>query len=231
MRALRITLIVVVVIGGLFVAADRVAVYIAESKAADKIKSSQGLTSTPNVSIKDFPFLTQVARKDLGEVDVDVDGVTTNAGSGETVRVTKLHAVLHDVHISNNFSSATADRATGSAHISYQDLSAAAGSGITVGYAGKDGAGQNEVKLSGSVLGFTLTATSTIAIVNGDTIRLHAETIPGGNLPGWEEQVRRRTDVDRKINGLPNGLHLEKIEVTPSGIDVSVTGTNVALTS
>lgn len=129
MRALRITLIVVVILGGLFVAADRIAVYIAESKAADKIKSSQGLTTTPNVSIKGFPFLTQVAGKELDEVDVGVDGLTTATGDGRSVRVTELDAKLHNVRISGSFSSASADRATGSAHISYADLSQAAGPG------------------------------------------------------------------------------------------------------
>ncbi|GAA3371947.1 hypothetical protein GCM10017744_101550 [Streptomyces antimycoticus] len=112
MRALRITLIVVVILGGLFVAADRIAVYIAESKAADKIKSSQGLTTTPNVSIKGFPFLTQVAGKELDEVDVGVDGLTTATGDGRSVRVTELDAKLHNVRISGSFSSASADRAT-----------------------------------------------------------------------------------------------------------------------
>ncbi|MEK8171442.1 hypothetical protein NKH77_24475 [Streptomyces sp. M19] len=41
-RALRTTLIVVVVLGGLFVGADRLALHFAESEVADKIKSTQG---------------------------------------------------------------------------------------------------------------------------------------------------------------------------------------------
>ncbi|MET7904322.1 DUF2993 domain-containing protein [Streptomyces sp. NPDC005336] len=227
MRALRITLILVVILGGLFVAADRIAVYLAESKAADRIKSSQGLTSTPHVSIKGFPFLTQIAGKELDEVDVGVDGLTTDTGGGRSVRVTELDAQLHNVRISGNFSSATADRATGSAHISYADLSQAAGPGVTVGY---DPAGGNQVKITGNLLGFNLSARSKVTIVNGDTIRMHAETIPGGSIPQWEEKVRERTDVDRKIEGLPQGMRLDTVVTDRDGIDVSVTGNNVALT-
>src|SRR5690349_13218283 len=102
MRALRITLIVFVVLGILFVAADRLAVYFAESEAADKIKTSQGLTNTPDVSIKGFPFLTQVAGKELDEVEIGMDGLTTDAGGGRSVRVTKLNATLHNVRISSS---------------------------------------------------------------------------------------------------------------------------------
>lgn len=54
MRALRVLLIVIVIFGGLFVAADRVAVNLAEDMAADKIRSSQGLGKTPEVAIKGF---------------------------------------------------------------------------------------------------------------------------------------------------------------------------------
>lgn len=68
MRALRVLLVVLVIFGGLFVAADRVAVNLVEDKAADKIRSSQGLDKTPEVSIKGFPFLTQVAGRSLDEV-------------------------------------------------------------------------------------------------------------------------------------------------------------------
>ncbi|MEU5612691.1 DUF2993 domain-containing protein [Streptomyces sparsogenes] len=229
MRALRITLIVFVVLGILFVAADRLAVYLAESEAADKIKSSQGLTSTPDVSIKGFPFLTQVAGKELDEVEIGMDGLTTDAGGGRSVRVTELTATLHDVRISSSFSSATADSATGSAHISYADLSTAAGQGITVGYAGEDQSGRGRVKITGQLLGFSVSTLSTVTIVNGDTIRLHAESVPGGNIPGAEQKVRQRTDMERKIDGLPTGMRLDKVETTKDGIDVSVVGKNVEL--
>jgi LmeA-like phospholipid-binding len=229
MRALRITLIVFVVLGILFVAADRLAVYFAESEAADKIKSSQGLTSTPDVSIKGFPFLTQVAGKELDEVEIGMDGLTTDAGGGRTVRVTKLSAKLHHVRISSSFSSATADSATGSAHISYADLSTAAGQGITVGYAGKDESGRGRVKITGQLLGFSMSTYSTVTIVNGDTIRMRAESVPGSKVPQWEDKVRERTDIDRKIDGLPAGMRLDKVESNKDGIDVSVAGNNVEL--
>ncbi|MET8678478.1 DUF2993 domain-containing protein [Streptomyces sp. NPDC004647] len=234
MRGVRILLIVAVVLGGLFVAADRLAVGLAESKAAEKIQSSQGLSTAPEVSIKGFPFLTQVAGKQLDEVDMSLDGVT--AGTGErTIRLTEMTAELHDVKLENNLSSATAARATGTARISYQDLSKAASEGVSVGYGGQDKAGKGQVKVTGRValpvLGktFERSVVSTVAIAGGDTIRLRADAIPGAQLPGLERVVREKIDFDREISGLPEGLKLDKVEATANGVEISVVGTQVKL--
>ncbi|MDT3400761.1 DUF2993 domain-containing protein [Streptomyces sp. B1866] len=231
MRALRITLIVVVILAGLFVGADRLAVNIVESQAADKIKSRQGLTTTPHVSIGGFPFLTQVVSKDLDKVSVRIDDMETQTQTGSTVRVDRMRATLHDVHISGDFSSATADSASGSSHITYADLTAAAPPGLTVGYAGENEAGRGLVKVTGGLLGFQISANSTVSVVDGDTIRLRAETISGvGSLARWEDRLRHQIDIDRHVEGLPTGLRLDEVEVTQDGVDISVAGNDVRLT-
>src|SRR5437763_14807573 len=96
MRALKVLLSIVVIFGVLFVVGDRVAVSYAESMAADKIRSSQGLEKSPEVSIKGFPYLTQVAGRSLTEVDADLGGMSASA-DGRTLRVEKLSAQFHDV--------------------------------------------------------------------------------------------------------------------------------------
>ncbi|MEV0282229.1 DUF2993 domain-containing protein [Streptomyces sp. NPDC050610] len=232
MRGLRILLVIVVVLGILFVAADRVAVYFAENEAAKKIKSSQNLSETPDVSIKGFPFLTQVADSKLDEVDIDLDGVSASAG-GHSIRVTKLKASLHDVKINSSFSSATADNATGSAHISYEDLTKAAEPGVKVSYGGRDKDGKSQVKVSAgvSLLGRPVerSVLSTVTMVGGNTIRLHADSVPGQEIPGLEGLIRKKIDFDRQIDGLPRGIKLDKITTTEDGMDISVTGSHVEL--
>ncbi|MGK5628294.1 LmeA family phospholipid-binding protein [Streptomyces sp. URMC 123] len=233
MRALRIILILAVIFGGIFVAVDRFAVGYAEDKAASKLQSSQGLAGTPDVSIKGFPFLTQIAFKQLDEVDVNLDGVSANAG-GRAVRVTRMSARLHDVRLQNNLTSAIADRATGTAHISYADLTKAAGDpAVTVSYGGTDKAGKSQVKVGGTVTVFGRTiqrsVLSTVSIVDGDTIRLRADAVPGAEVPGLERMVRQKIDFDREISGLPKGMKLDKVEATPDGIQVTVAGSGVVL--
>ncbi|MEV5506234.1 LmeA family phospholipid-binding protein [Streptomyces orinoci] len=212
MRAIRTLLIVVVVLGGLFVAADRAAVYFAENKAADKIRSSQNLSGTPDVSIKGFPFLTQLADSKLDEVDVSLDdGVTANTGDGHAIRVSSFDAQLHGVKINSSFSSAVAERASGTAHLNYDDLGRALGPAVSVSYAG-DG------KVKAGVMGFSTTSTLTVA--GGNAIRMDASQVP---------VLRGKLDVERRITGLPRGIQLEKVTATDKGVDISLGGTDVRL--
>ncbi|MEU5402743.1 DUF2993 domain-containing protein [Streptomyces sp. NPDC005963] len=247
MRAVRILLIIGVILGGLFVAADRLAVSMAESEAADKIRTSQGLRSTPEISIKGFPFLTQVMAKELDEVGINLGDITATAG-GRTVNVTEVRAELTDVKITNNYSSAVAARADGSARISYADLSQAAPSGAKVGYAGAERAAKGQVKVVGPVLevlesaginvpgtfegllkGRVATVYSTVQLDGGSTVKLKADSLPKLPVPGFDDEIRRALDYDLKIDGMPAGIKLDRAEVTESGLKFTGTGTNVSL--
>ncbi|MDX3853261.1 DUF2993 domain-containing protein [Streptomyces sp. AK02-01A] len=247
MRALRILLILVIVFGGLFVAADRAAVYFAEGQVADKIKSSQGLSTDPKVSIKGFPFLTQILGSSLDEVDISLDGVSASA-DGHNVEVTDVQAELKDVTINSSFSSATAARANGSAHISYADLAKSAPKGATVGYAGAERAAKGQVKLSGSLTdvlegagievpdtvrallnGQNVTAYSTVSLESGNTVRLRAESLPQLAVPGLNDQVRDVVNYDLKIDGIPSTIKLDKVVAAEDGLRFSGTGTNISV--
>ncbi|MEU3753356.1 DUF2993 domain-containing protein [Streptomyces olivoreticuli] len=233
MRAIRITLIIAVVLGALFVGADRVAVYFAEDQAAEKIRSSQNLSGTPDVSIKGFPFLTQVANSSLDEVEVKLDGVTAGAGD-RSIQITGFNAKLQDVRINSSFTSAVADRATGTAHISYADLTKAANDpAVTVGYGGTNAAGKSQVKVTGkiSAMGQSIerSVNSTVTVVNGDTISVRADKIPAEGFPGLEQMIREKIDFDRKISGLPRGIKVDKVVTTQDGVDITLTGSHVNL--
>ena len=127
MRALRILLIIAVILGGLFVAADRLAVHFAEGEVADRLKAQEGLTTTPSVDIKGFPFLTQVAGGELDDVEVGMKDYDADTGtSGGTIRIDDLNAAMKGVAFSGDYSSATASTAAGSATIAYDQLLKAA---------------------------------------------------------------------------------------------------------
>ncbi|MEU1351620.1 DUF2993 domain-containing protein [Streptomyces sp. NPDC005795] len=227
MRALRILLIVVVVLAGVFIAVDRAAVYFAESEAADRVVVPGARTGSTDVSIKGFPFLTQVAGSELDEVDVKVTGIEATA-AGRSLRISSMDAELHQVRLTDGFSGATAARATGTAVISYEDLTKAAADGVAVEYGGN-----GKVKVTGAVniLGRTLSRSvlSTVTLVDGHTVRVHADKVPGEGIPGLEGLVREKTDFEREVGTLPNGLKLERIQPTADGLEISVTGTDVRL--
>ncbi|MFD5071008.1 DUF2993 domain-containing protein [Streptomyces sp. NPDC058369] len=227
MRALRISAVVLVILVAVLVAVDRVAVYVAESQAEDRVKVPGAQIGSTDVSIKGFPFLTQVAGSKLDAVDVKITGIETHAG-GRTLRISTMNAELRDVRLTDGFSGATAARASGTAVISYKDLTAAASDGVVVEYGGK-----GKVKVTGAVniLGRTITRSvlSTVTLIGGHTVRVHADKVPGEGIPGLEKLVRDQTDFEREVGGLPNGLKLEKMQPTADGLEISVTGTDVRL--
>ncbi|WP_327269111.1 DUF2993 domain-containing protein [Streptomyces sp. NBC_01218] len=228
MRALRILLIVVVVLGGLFVAVDRAAVHFGEKEAADRVKISGATAASTDVSIHGFPFLTQIAGRELDRVDVTLKGI--RAGSGDrTIRISELRAELDRVVIGEGYSSARAGLVTGTALVSYADLTAAADDGVTVQYADN-----GKVKVTGTVqvLGNDLTRSviSSVTLVDGRTVRVRADAVPGEGIPGLEGLVRTRTDFERSVGGLPGGVVLRKIEARPEGLEISVQASDLALT-
>ncbi|MEU0047072.1 LmeA family phospholipid-binding protein [Streptomyces werraensis] len=244
MRALRILLVVAVVLGGIFVIVDRVAVHFAEGEAADRVRVSEGLASTPDVDIRGFPFLTQVLGGSFDEVRVGISDYEAGAGEGgRTIRIADLRADLRGVEFSGDFGSAVADSATGTATVAYDELLRNAKAeptqvapGITAEVVALSDGGNGKIKvaLETTVLGTKLpepvTVLSSVTVVDGNTVRVRADALPVlGGVEIAESRVRRITDFEQKIDGLPGGISLEKVRAAADGVDVTVTGKDVRL--
>lgn len=241
MRALRILLIVVVILGGLFVIADRVAVHFAEGEVADKLKTTENLASTPDVSIKGFPFLTQVAGGELDDVEVGIADYEADTGTdGGTIRIDDLKASMKGVAFSGDYSSATAADATGTASVAYDQLLKAAksqetelGLGVTAKVVGLSDGGNGKIKVTiefSGTLDQTVSVLGTVTVVDGDTVRVRADSIPSfGGITLADSDVRSITDFEQKIEGLPGGIELDKVEAGKNGVEITVKGSNVNL--
>ncbi|MFI7299716.1 DUF2993 domain-containing protein [Streptomyces sp. NPDC050121] len=243
MRALRILLVVVVILGGLFVLADRLAVNFAEGEVADKLKAHEGLATTPDVSIKGFPFLTQVVGGSLDDVEIGIKDYEAATGtSSRTIRIDDLQADMKGVDFSGDYSSATAASATGTASITYAELLKTAKSeptqvvqGVTANVIGLSDGGNGKIKVAveATVLGSRLPqpvyVLSTVT-VSGDTVRVHADSLPSfGGVRAAENEVRSITDFEQKIDDLPGGIKLDKVVAAKNGVEISVKGSNVRL--
>ncbi|WP_328554743.1 MULTISPECIES: LmeA family phospholipid-binding protein [unclassified Streptomyces] len=242
MRALRISLILLVVLGGLFVLADRVAVGFAEDEAAGRIKSAEGLAATPDVSIGGFPFLTQVVGGELDDVKIGIKNYEASTGSSAgTIRIDDLNAEMRGVAFDGGYSSATAGSATGTASISYAELLKAAKSGpedvapgVTAQVIGLSDGGNGKIKVtvSGTVLGAKLPEPVSVlssVTVSGDTVKVHADSLPKLGVQLAEGRIRSITDFQQKIEQLPGGIKLDKVEAAPTGVEISVKGSDVRL--
>ncbi|MER6674440.1 DUF2993 domain-containing protein [Streptomyces sp. NPDC000983] len=242
MRALRILLIVTVVLGGLFVLADRLAVGFAEDEAAEKLRTTENLSATPDVSIKGFPFLTQLAGGELDDVEVGIADYEATAGSGETIRIDGLKANMKGVRFSGDYGSATADSATGTASIGYAELlrtaqseEAEVGPGVTARVVGLSDGGNGRIKVAveATVLGVKLPKPVHVlssVTVKGDTVQVHADSLPSfGGVEIAESRARGITDFEQRIDGLPGGIKLDKVEAAKDGVEISVRGSDVRL--
>jgi hypothetical protein len=218
MRNLRRLLIILVLLFGVFVAVDRVAVRFAEDQAASKIQSSRGLAQQPEVTITGFPFLTQLIGSQLNEIKVHANDVKDPRSK---LQLASLDADLTGVTISGNYSSAVAQHATGTVLITYEALTAALGDGTTVAYGGAPG----KVKVSTNIGGQSLRGTADVSVVSDDSLGLnHLET--GDPLLDLGANVFAPSVP---VAGLPKGLKLDSIETGSDGVTITVSGTGVSL--
>jgi hypothetical protein len=109
----------------LLVVADRLSARVASQVVADRIKSSQHLATTPEVSVVGFPFLTQLFRGTYDEVDASAVNIDK-----DNVRASSLSLHLHGVHLkvadvlSQSVKTISVDRADGTVVLSYADVNA-----------------------------------------------------------------------------------------------------------
>ncbi|QMU73137.1 DUF2993 domain-containing protein [Streptacidiphilus sp. P02-A3a] len=237
MRAARRLLITLIVLFGLFVAADRVAVTVAESQVAGKLQTQRGLAQKPGVDIKGFPFLTQLAGGKLDDVRVHAVNMVVRGSSGNSVILQTFDADLKGVKLENDYSTAVADTATGTATVSYAELSIAIPSHPTFGYAG-----------NGRV---TVAATADVPGLGSKHFGATAKLVPAGNgtgigladisgitglsgIPGVAGQlvsglVGESLGLQLSLDGLPQGLTVSQVVPGPDGVSITVGGSGVSL--
>lgn len=210
--ALLCTLIVLAV---LFVVADQVAKAYAQNMIASKIQTSGNLTAKPSVTIEGFPFLTQLAARDIHTVHISASNVQENK-----IDITSIKATATGVHLNSGFNSATIDHITGTAFVSFASIESAAG--VQSGTITADpAAGPNAV----SVAVGPLSATAQIVQTGPNEITVKMGSLGGiagaliGSLPGYTIQVPT----------LPAGLQVRGVTVVSQGIAISASAQNTTL--
>jgi hypothetical protein len=214
-RGWIILLSTLVVLAVLFVVADQVAKAYAQNMIAGKIQSSAGLRTKPSVSIKGFPFLTQLAARDIRTVDISAN----NVQSGK-LDISSIKATATGVHINSGFSSATVDHISGTAFISFASLESAAGiQGATI--TADPSAGPNAINVGVG----PLTATAKIVQTGPSDFAVKMDGLGGiasslvGSLPNYSIQVPK----------LPAGLQVRSVTVVSQGIDVNASARSTTL--
>jgi hypothetical protein len=218
-RRLAISIVVVL---GLLVAADRIALVITERLAATAFQNSQDLSQRPSVSVHGFPFLTQLAAEDFGDVQVQARGLTIEKNTRLALPVAQLDVTLHHLTIVDGFSTVKVQSATATALVDYDDLSHTLG--VQIGYGGQvDGVGRVEASGTVTVAGQSVTARVTAGVAGSSARGLSftdPQVVAGGvtippSLLGPLTGVFNR---DIPFGTLPFGVRLDSMTATANGL-------------
>jgi hypothetical protein len=223
-------LITIVVLLGLAVAADRIAVGVAEDKVAEQLAAKGGLAGTPSVDIGGFPFLTQAVAGDYEDVRIALTAADLGQPEGTTADV-----ALHGVHVplksvlSGSVSEVPVDRLDGTATLSYALLSAQLGGDTTVRREGDGLRITKTVEIAGLTL--PLTAAGTVSL-NGNQLVVDVQEASGAgvDVPGFlVDRVSDLLDIRYDIPALPFGLRLTGVRPGDDGVVVTVEGDDTVL--
>ncbi|MGW4894157.1 LmeA family phospholipid-binding protein [Kitasatospora sp. NPDC004240] len=234
MRSWQKVTIGLVVLLGLLVGADRIAVGVAEDEAADQMVKSGRMSQRPDVTIEGFPFLTQVLSMKLDDVRISADGLTVGDGTRQ-VALHSFKAKLSGVAVSDSLRSATVDQGTGSGLITYADLAQLLppASQLVAGAAKLPIGSGARLSLSYGGPGKIKASLGPVAIGEG-TLRSQGNTVTadGFQLSGVASMVaglsnQKLQPVSFTLSSLPAGLNLAGVTPQEEGLQLTFQGNGV----
>lgn len=225
----KVLLVLVLLLAGGIVAADRLGVRVAQNEIAKQVAAQYALDQRPEVKIHGIPFLTQAVGGTYDRIDVSIGDWTEQ---GVTVRDVKVemqgvNAPLAQV-TSGNTSNITARTATASAILPYDVIKKRAPKEVK-GIAPKgDGL---QVDLTGAVMGFPVNGTAVVKVT--PTKKGIAITPVSVGSNGASQiplaLVQRQLTWTVPVTNLPVGSRISGIQPTAEGLRVSATADNVHL--
>ncbi|MET8305958.1 DUF2993 domain-containing protein [Micromonospora sp. NPDC005173] len=244
-RKLLIGLVVLLLLmAGLLVIADRVAVGVAERAIADRVSqevTKQGAqAAAPDVEVGGTPFLTQVLDGRYQRISIKLRDVQASV-EGDAVRLLVLDVDARNVRASldtlrTGQGDVVADTVNGTGTISYESLAALLDRpGLTLGEQGGKLAVTAPVDILGQTLTVSGTADVTVAKSGAVALRfndLDAEGLP--NLPlarALLNNYAKGISIDVPLPDLPFQLAVREVRPLPEGLAVTADAKNVPINS
>jgi hypothetical protein len=205
------------------VAVDRAAAARAEARTAEAFQEGLDTPAPPEVHVRGFPVLTQMASGTLREVDITAHDIPAY-GYTRPLPVTELALQLKGVTHSDDDSEARARTAKATAHLSYPDLSNALGIEVSQG--------KDPGRITASILmplGDEVSVTTTVSAASGNRIAFKDFEVTGGALPTvGQKLIEKIFNEPIQLQYIPEGLHLRSVTTTASGVDAHFSGESVA---
>ena len=227
---MRALLVVLLLLGGLLLAADRGAEAFAEDRVAQLVAERGGLAGRPEVEIGGFPFLTQAVGGRYDDVRIGLTGADLGQpeGTRADVSLRGVQVALSDV-LSGSVQQVPVERVDGTATLPYALLAAELGPGTTVTRNGDGLRVQRTVEVAG--VSVPLTATGTVSL-DGDTLVVDVEDASGAGVDVPDllvDQVDDALDLRYPIPQLPFGLQVTGVAPADDGVRVQVGATDTVL--
>jgi hypothetical protein len=227
---LRALVVVLVLLLGLAVLADRVAHGMAEDRVAAELVEKGGLQGSPEVEIAGFPFLTQAlgGRYDDVRISATAEELGQPAGTRADIALHGVEVPLSSV-LSGSVGEVPVERIDGTATLSYDLLEAQLGGDTTLHREGDGLRITKTVELLGQEI--PLTATGTVTLDGNDLVVDVANATGAGiDIPDvLVDRVADLLDLRYAVPALPFGLTLTSVTPADEGVDVTVEATDTVL--
>jgi LmeA-like phospholipid-binding len=228
MRRFFIFLIILALI---LVAADRIAVRVAQRAIGQQIERSQNLSERPDVKVAGFPFLTQAIGGRYKQINADLVDLTVDGG----LTIDKLDVQLNGVRIkasdaiAGRVSQAPVDSASALATVDYAALNAAVKANLPddrLKVQLAEGKG-DQLSITGTyrstLISVKIEGQAAVQIQDGKVlVKLDPDSL--GGLPTQvRSQVTSLLTGSYKLPPLPFGFKAKSVAVGPNGVTVRAT--------
>jgi hypothetical protein len=223
-------LVVLLLLVGLAVVADRVAVGVAQDRVARVLADKGDLHGTPKVVIGGFPFLTQAVAGRYDDVRIALTAAELGqpAGTRADVDLRGVRVPLSDV-LSGSVHDVQVDRLDGTATLSYALLSSKLGPGTRLTREGDGLRITRTVQILGQTI--PLTAVGTVTL-EGSELVVHVSRATGAGVSVPAPLLERATGLlalRYSLPKLPFGLTLAGVAPAADGVEVHVEGKDTVL--
>jgi len=241
-------LAILAVLAAIVVVGDRVAAKYATDELRTQLVAelnNRGVeSSTTQVGIGGFPFLTQVAKGRYDQITIDMTEVRLPAGGRRVVTLPTLNVVASGVaadtaEVVQGTARVVADRVSGEALVSFDTLETLVDyrrySLTNVTFA--ESAGGLRVTATANVVGTEVPISATAEVTSSDgaiSVKLrNAQAIGIEAPPAVRDYLGElvQNTLAAQLPQLPFGLALDEVDVRAEGLAISATGSNVPLLS
>ena len=228
---MKVLAVLLLLLLGLGVLLDRVAVGVAEGQVGEQLAARGGLSGEPDVDIRGFPFLTQAigGRYDDVRIALSAEQLGRPEGTAADVVLRGVQVPL-SAALSGDVREVPVERIDGTATLSYDLLAGEIGGDTTLAREDDRLRITRTVEVLGNSL--PLTALGTVS-VDGDELVVDVEEAAGAgvDVPGYlvgraSEALDLRYPVE-----LPYGLQLTGVVPADDGVAVRVAAADTVLSA